>query len=101
MRLCACNMIGCVSWPRVVSKQSHVTPSAHSLGTQRTSCPLVARLIQEVVLEHCLIFLESSRLDVILHSPKVNVIFGLHGIGDSQTAESIVPTNLMLIGQLN
>jgi hypothetical protein len=38
---------------------------------------------------------------VILHSPKVNVIFGLHSIGDSQTAESIVPTNLMLIGQLN
>jgi hypothetical protein len=90
-----------MSWPRVVSKQSHVTPSAHSLGTQRTSCPLVARLIQEVVLEYCLIFLESSRLDVILHSPKMNVIFGLHSFGDSKTAESIVPTNLMLIGQLN
>lgn len=90
-----------MSWPRVVSKQSHVTPSAHSLSTQRTSCPLVARLIQEVALEYCLIFLESSRLDVILHSPKVNVIIGLHSIGDSKTAESIVPTNLMLIGQLN
>ena len=94
-------MVGCISWPRVVSKQGDVTLSAHSLGTQRTSCPLVACLVQEVTPEHCLIFLKRSCLNVILDSPKVNVIFGLNSIGDSETAESIVSTNLVLISQLN